>query len=145
MTVRALTGATALAAAMVLGGCWGGGGASTLTGVSGGSGGGGLGGGAAQTLVGTWQRTVQVTAGADIQSAQTTWQFRSDGFAFHDVVVTDFTTGTTQSASTAATWSVNGSTVTLVYQLPDSGVQSFSFQVNGDTMVMDGLLYLRTG
>lgn len=92
-----------------------------------------------RVLLGRWRRILLfIGASGDAQASETTWEFRSDGTATRTVVATNISQGFSDTLIANARWSVNGSTVTISFVPPDSGIVQFSFIIDGSALTLDG-------
>ena len=105
---------------------------------------GGGGGGDDPMLVGQWSRTVIfATDDGDIHSSQTIWSFQSDSTARRSVIATSVAAGIADTVIANARWEAGGTTVIITFEPPDSGVVSFDYRVQADTLTLGGLEFLR--
>lgn len=97
-------------------------------------------------LVGRWSRILFFTDVAGVvHASETVWDFRSDGTATRTVTVNNLSQGFFDTVSANAIWSVNGSTVTVTFTPPDSGIVQFGFRVEGSILTLDGRDFRRVG
>jgi len=114
----------------------------TVTGINTGLGGGGGGGGGGSldaALVGEWGQNNVDALG---NSVQTRWTFGNDATVSEEVITTP-SGGSPTDATSTGEWQASGGTLTVVFSAPDSSSSQFGYLVNGDTLTLNGLVYVK--
>lgn len=113
----------------------------SVTGINTGLGGGG-GDGAGSldaALVGEWGQNQVDGLG---NSVQTHWTFGSDATVSEQVITTPGGGSPTAVTSTGE-WQTADGTLTVVFSAPDSSSAQFGYVVNGDTLTLNGVAFVK--
>jgi hypothetical protein len=95
-------------------------------------------------LIGTWQRTVVFVDEFGFSIAiETTWQFRADGTFTRTIVTSNITLGLSEAVVTTGRWRIEGTTLVVEFDPPDSGDLIFEFVLVGDELTLGGELFFR--
>ena len=97
-------------------------------------------------LVGNWRRTfLFVDEFGFSHSIETTWQFAGDGTAVRTVVTTNLTLQVSDVTVTVARWRIEGTSIVLDFQSPDTGQVILDFVIVGNQLTLAGEVYTRVG
>ena len=73
---------------------------------------------------------------------QTRWTFGADGTVSEDVITTPGGGSPTDATSTGE-WQASDGTLTVVFSVPDSSSSQFGYLVNGDTLRLNGIAFVK--
>jgi hypothetical protein len=98
------------------------------------------------SLVGEWTREIVFFDDFGFaNSSKTVWLFQPGGSATRSVVATTFTLGVADTIITQAAWEVQGTTVEIEFGEPTPGTITLDFRLEGDSLLLAGQSYQRTG
>jgi hypothetical protein len=98
------------------------------------------------SLVGEWTREIVFFDDFGFaNSSRTVWLFQAGGSAMRTVVTTNFTLGVADTIVTQAAWEVQGTAVEIEFAEPSPGTITLDFSVEGDSLLLAGQAYQRTG
>ena len=98
------------------------------------------------SLVGEWTREIVFFDDFGFaNSSKTVWLFQVGGSAMRTVVTTNFTLGVADTIVTLAAWEVQDTTVEIEFAEPSPGTITLDFSVEGDSLLLAGQAYQRTG
>lgn len=97
-------------------------------------------------LVGNWRRTFFFVDEFGFSHAiETTWQFAGDGTAVRTIVTSNLTLQISDVTVTVARWRIQGGSIVLEFQSPDTGQVILDFVIVGDELTLAGEIYSRVG
>lgn len=97
-------------------------------------------------LIGNWRRTfVFVDEFGFAHAIETTWQFAGDGTAVRTIVTSNLTLQVSDVIVTVARWRVQGGSIVLEFQSPDTGQVILDFVIVGNELTLAGEIYSRVG
>lgn len=98
-------------------------------------------------LVGTWQVTLLVDAGGDLQTWTTRWRFAADGSCEFTRTIRSVLEGLDRITARPCRWTTANARVTVVYTADGSAAQlPYAFAaLDPDRLVLEGVEYARSG
>ena len=95
-------------------------------------------------LIGTWQRTVVFVDEFGFSIAmETTWRFGADGTVVRTIVTSNLTLGLSEALVTTGQWRIEGTSLVVQFDPPDSGELIFEFLIVGNELTLGGELFFR--
>jgi hypothetical protein len=95
-------------------------------------------------LIGTWQRTLVFVDEFGFSIAiETTWRFLEDGTFVRTITTSNLTLGLSDVIVTTGRWTIDGSSLVVQFDPPDSGEVIFEFFIVGNELTLAGEIYFR--